>query len=254
MYLKIRVAKEKGVYKINVNQGILKAMKKSYEARLLNIKDIKSIINLQNTVYENLINKSNLEKLTKEEYNFILSGNGLIIGIYVKKKLIALRALLDPGNEPEHLGLVIGLSKQELDKVIYQEISFVHPDYQGNNLQKIMANLIMKELNKKSHSYSYVCATVAPDNIPSLKDKFSQEMEIRAFVTIYGEKQRYVFVKEFKGCNNNKKINKEIYIDLDNVHEAKKHLSLGWKGIELCQESKRYFIKFTKYKCINHRE
>src|SRR5699024_11520682 len=73
---------------------------------------------------------------------------------------------------------------------------FVHQDYQGNGLQKIMASLIMQELSKTSHSYKYICATVAPDNIPSLKDKFAQNMEIKALVTIYDEKQRYVFAKK----------------------------------------------------------
>ena len=228
-------------------------MKKPYEVRLLNIKDLNSILTLQNEVYENLINKSNLEKLTKEEYNFILSGNGLIIGIYVENKLIALRALLDPRNDPKHLGLIIGLSKQELDKVIYQEISFVHPGYQGNNLQKIMANLIMKELNKKSHSYNYVCATVAPDNIPSLKDKFSQGMEIRAFVTIYDEKQRYVFVKELIERESKTEIIKEVKIELANKSKVKRYLDLNWAGIKLLQENNQYFIKIVQYKHIKHK-
>lgn len=204
-------------------------------------------------MYEDLIDKTRLEKLTKEEYSYILSGNGLVIGIYVESKLIALRALLDPGNDSEHLGLIIGLSKPELDKVIYQEISFVHPDYQGNNLQKTMANLIMKELNKKSHSYSYVCATVAPDNIPSLKDKFSQEMEIKALVTIYGKKQRYVFVKELIERESITEIINEVKIELANINKAKKYLDLGWVGIKLLQENNQYFIKFVQYKYIKYK-
>ena len=32
----------------------------------------------------------------------------------------------------------------------------------------------------KKDDYKYVCATVAPFNIPSLKDKFAQQMEIAA--------------------------------------------------------------------------
>src|SRR5690625_1272300 len=107
-----------------------------------------------------------------------------MIVIYVDDVLIATRSILNPGNDSDHIGLAIGLEKSELDKVIYQEISFVHQDYQGNGLQKIMASLIMQELSKTSHSYKYICATVAPDNIPSLKDKFAQNMEIKALVTI----------------------------------------------------------------------
>lgn len=203
---------------------------------------------LQDVVYEQLIDKSKLEKLSEEEFSFILSDNGLMIGIYVNSKLVSVRALLVPAYDPDHLGLAIGLKEVDLDKVIYQEVSFVHPEYQGNGLQKIMAELIMNEIDKKRHSYSYVCATVAPDNIPSLKDKFSQGMEIRAFVSIYGKKQRYVFAKELKECKNKKVVTKEIYLESTNVKEAKKYLDLSWIGMELFEENNTFFIKFVKYK------
>src|SRR5690625_6205026 len=116
-----------------------------------------------------------------------------MIGVYVDDVLIATRALLDPGNDPDHLGLAIGLEKSELDKVIYQEISFVHQDYQGNGLQIIMASLIMQELSKTSHSYKYICATVAPDNITRLKVKFAHNIDIIALETINVENYHYVY-------------------------------------------------------------
>ncbi len=233
---------------IKMNEGILKTTKIAYEARLLNLNNLKDIMKLQATVYEQLIDKSKLERLTEEEFSFILSDNGLMIGIYVENKLIATRALLVPADDPDHLGLAIGLKETEIDKVIYQEISFVHPDYQGNGLQKLMAELIMKELHKKKHSYTYVCATVAPDNIPSLKDKFSQGMELRAFVIIYGEKQRYVFVKELAEHENKVEVIKEVKIELVNVNEIKRYLDLNWVGIELFQENDNYFMRFIEYK------
>src|SRR5699024_12719211 len=124
----------------------------------------------------------------------------------------------------DHLGLAIGLEKSELDKVIYQEISFVHQDYQGNGLQQIMASLIMQELAKTSQSYKYICATVAPDNIPRLKDKFAQNMEIKALVTIYDEKQRYVFAKKIIDVENKQNKTHERQIKCNNMNEIKKHI------------------------------
>ena len=47
-------------------------------------------------------------------------------------------------------------------------------------MQKILATVIMDELQKEDSQYNYVCCTVAPFNIPSLKDKFAQGMEIAA--------------------------------------------------------------------------
>src|SRR5699024_12484516 len=112
--------------------------------------------------------------LSEEEFHHILSGHGLMIGVYVDDVLIATRALLDPGNDPDHLGLATGLEKSELDKVIYQEISFVHQDYQGNGLQKIMASLIMQELTNANHSYKYIFDSVVPVNFTSFNDNFIQ--------------------------------------------------------------------------------
>lgn len=221
---------------------------KQYEARLLNLKDLKKIIYLQETVYEELIDKSKLKKLTEEEYNFILSDNGIMVGIYVEYKLIAARALLAPANDPDHLGLAIGLRESELHKVIYQEISLVHSEYQGNGLQSIMGEFIMNELDTREHSYSYVCATVAPDNIPSIKDKFKQNMEIRAYVTIYGGKKRYVFAKELIKDTSKRIITKKNYLELANVNEIKKHLDLNWIGINLLQKNESYYIELIQYK------
>ena len=106
--------------------------------------------------------------------------------------------MLVPPIDEEHLGWDIGLSESELPKVIYQEISNVLPAFRGNQLQKILASLIMQELAKKNHSYRYVCCTVAPFNIPSLKDKFSQGMRIAALKEKYGGSLRYIFVKDLE--------------------------------------------------------
>lgn len=232
----------------SLSSGKLKQSKEKYEVRRLSIENIAEIMNLQNNVYQKLIDKSKLERLSEDEFTFILSGNGLMIGAYLDDKLIAVRALLDPTDDPHHLGLAIGLEEKDLDKVIYQEVSFVNPDYQGNSLQKIMGNLIMKELNKKDHPYLYVCATVAPDNIPSLKDKFAQQMEIKALVTIYGEKKRYVFAKELRDRGSNKDVIKEVKVNLANVNEVKQYLDLHWVGTLLEQRVNEYFIKFVQYK------
>lgn len=232
----------------NLSSGKLKQSKEKYEVRRLSLDNITEIMNLQNNVYQKLIDKSKLERLSEDEFTFILSENGLMIGVYVEGKLIAVRALLDPTDDPYHLGLAIGLEEKDLDKVIYQEISFVHPDYQGNSLQKIMGDLIMKELSKKEHPYMYVCATVAPDNIPSLKDKFAQQMEIKTLVKIYGEKQRYVFAKELRDTGSNKEVVKEVKVNLANVNEAKQYLDLNWVGTLLEQQANEFFIKFVQYK------
>lgn len=234
--------------KLKITEGILKKAKQPYQVKLLNVNHLEKIIKLQNDVYEQLADKSKLERLSEDEFKFILSDKGLMIGVYVNNELIAVRALLDPENDPDHLGRAIRLKETELDKVIYQEVSFVHPDYQGNGLQKLMAKVIMEELDKTNHAYSYVCATVAPDNIPSLKDKFYQKMELKAFVTIYGEKQRYVFAKEINQTKPKKEIKKEEYVKLADVNHIIEFLKQNFVGIKLVEENAVYYIKLVEYK------
>ena len=169
----------------------------NYTVRKLVLDDLDKIIELQRIVAETLANKETLQTLSEEEYRYIINGKGLLLGAFIEEELIALRALMVPPIDEEHLGLAVGLEK-ELDKIIYQEISMVNPKYRGNRLQQQLGQLIMKALDKSSLSFKYICCTVAPFNIPSLKDKFNQGMTVRAIIEIYGGKLRYVFVKKIK--------------------------------------------------------
>lgn len=180
-------------------KGSLKQNNEPFHVTLLSLEHIDQILSLQNVVVEALEDKSRLQPLSLEEFQYILEGNGMMIGAFIENELIAFRALLVPPIDDEHLGLDIGIAESELHRVIYQEISNVHPNSRGNGMQKILATVIMDELQKEDSKYDYVCCTVAPFNIPSLKDKFAQGMEIAALKEKYGGSMRYVFVKELRG-------------------------------------------------------
>ena len=147
---------------------------------------------MQRKVVAELADKTILHLLSEEEFRNILEGNGLMIGAFVEERLIAFRALLVPAIDEEHLGRDIGLADEDLGKVIYQEVSNVLAEYRGNKLQRTLAILIMQELTKLESQFQYVCCTVAPINIPSLKDKFVQGMEVASLKEKYGGVLRYV--------------------------------------------------------------
>ena len=67
-----------------------------YEVYLLDETHIPELITLQQEVVDALPDKAILQPLDIEELSFILSGNGLMIGVFVEGKLIAFRALLKP--------------------------------------------------------------------------------------------------------------------------------------------------------------
>lgn len=218
-----------------------------YTATRLSVNQLHQILNLQQIVVESLEDKDVLQPLTEEEFRYILEGNGLMLGIFVNEKLIAFRALMVPLNDEEHLGRDLGLSEKELAKVIYQEISNVHPSYRGNRLQQKLAVFIMEELTKSKNDYKYICCTVAPFNIASLKDKFAQGMEIVTLKEKYGGRLRYVFAKEIQAKVRNDR-SETITIPMKDTVGQQKLLSEGFRGFQMENRDGEFKVLFGKVK------
>ncbi|XXM70401.1 GNAT family N-acetyltransferase [Lysinibacillus sphaericus] len=227
-------------------QGFLEKNKESYTVRLLNKEDIDQVQELQELVVLDLKEKSNLQALTYEELKYILDGNGLMIGAFAEYGLIAFRALLIPPIDEEHLGLDAGLPEEELVDVIYQEISTVHPDCRGNRLQQTLAHLIMEELGNLDRSFTYAACTVAPFNIPSLKDKFSQGMEIAALKIKYVDQLRYIFIKRLDGRDEKGEISGIEKVQMGDTTKQEALLNAGWRGISMEQENGGYMVVYVK--------
>ncbi len=226
-------------------EGTLKQNNESFHVTLLSLEHIEQILSLQNIVVEALEDKSRLQPLSQEEFQYILEGNGMMIGAFIENELIAFRALLVPPIDDEHLGLDIGLSESELHRVIYQEISNVHPNCRGNGMQKILANVIMDELQKEDSKYDYVCCTVAPFNIPSLKDKFAQGMAIAALKEKYGGNLRYVFVKELRRDKENDWTDIQSIL-MSDASGQQALLSEGYLGYEMEKTADTFIVKFGR--------
>ena len=172
-------------------EGTLKQNNESFHVTLLSLEHIEQILSLQNIVVEALEDKSRLQPLSQEEFQYILEGNGMMIGAFIENELIAFRALLVPPIDDEHLGLDIGLPKVSYTaSSIKKSQTFIRTaeEMGCKNISKRHHGRIAKEDSK----YDYVCCTVAPFNIPSLKDKFAQGMAIAALKEKYGGSLRYV--------------------------------------------------------------
>ncbi|EJQ40946.1 hypothetical protein IEE_04802 [Bacillus cereus BAG5X1-1] len=226
-------------------EGKLKQNNDPFHVTLLSLEHMEQILSLQNVVVEALEDKGRLQPLSLEEFQYILEGNGMMIGAFIQNELIAFRALLVPPIDDEHLGLDIGLPESELHRVIYQEISNVHPNCRGNGMQKILATVIMDELQKEDSKYDYVCCTVAPFNIPSLKDKFAQGMEIAALKEKYSGSMRYVFVKELRKDTERDWTDVKD-IPMSDASEKQALLSEGYRGYEMEKIDGNFVVKFGR--------
>ncbi|MGM0853729.1 MAG: GNAT family N-acetyltransferase [Bacillota bacterium] len=230
----------------SLHEGKLIKENRLYSVHTLSMLHIEEILSLQDIVVADLEDKTRLQPLSRGEYEYILKGNGVMIGAFLEQELIAFRALLKPEIDDEHLGLDIGLNVDELNQVIYQEISIVHPLYRGNRLQQVLGTIIMEELNNLPGDINYISCTVAPFNIPSLKDKFTQGMEIAALKNKYGDQIRYIFVKEVNKSSAQTD-QKRLSTSMDDFPTQQSLLTTGWRGIGMKILQEKYHIEFVKF-------
>lgn len=233
----------KFLYEGPITNQVLRKKQTVYMKRLY-LEDLPDIERVQKAVIDSLPEKVALQPLTTEEFLFILNERGLLIGAYIEEELIGFRALLIPEIDEEHLGLDIGLPEEELPHVIYQEISGVLPEYRGNRLQQKMADVIMQELPNLEEHFRYICCTVAPMNIPSLKDKFSQHMQIRALKEKYDGKPRYILMKDVQETASH--FTHYENARLEDLEKQQQLLAEGYIGIGFHVIKGHYELQFAK--------
>lgn len=219
--------------------------KERFKVIKLNSEHLPAVLDVQHQVFDNLKSKKTLQPLTLDEFSHITSGMGMLIGVFVEKKLIAYRALLCPGDHVENLGRDLNLTKEDQMKVVHQEISCVLSDYRGNALQKQMGQLIMSEFEKVNYQYRYLCTTVHPNNLPSLTDKFSQGMFIRQLKEKYEGTIRYILFKDLK-ANIALDLTTIIAIVNEDIERQQKVLNQGYYGFEVVEQANETFIRFAK--------
>ncbi|MFC5590658.1 GNAT family N-acetyltransferase [Sporosarcina soli] len=209
----------------------------------LTTEQLPEILALQERVLGALTTGAFLQPLIEEEFLSILQGKGIMIGAYYKERLIAFRAMLEPEIDAEHLGIDAGLRENELPKVIYSEISNVDPDFRGNGLQSLLGERIFQEVD--TGRFHYICATVAPFNIASLKDKFGLGMEIVALKVKYGNMLRYVFLKSIAQAEKKHFAEKRL-IGMEQTEEQQRYLQEGWIGTGMEKRVDKWFVCYER--------
>ena len=226
-------------------------MEKIYEGMLgetpffvteLTTQHLQQIEDLQVEVYEALADKTILQPLSTEEFEYILNGQGMMIGAYAGEKLIAFRALLNPPIDEEHLGYDCGIPEIEFNRVLYQEISNVSPKYRGYGLQKTLSTVVMSNIYLEK--YDYVCSTVKPFNIPSLKDKFSQDLVIKGLKIKYVDKLRYIFFKDLR--RELPLLTEKQVINMGDTAAQQQLLKQGFLGTSMYEENNDWFVVYEK--------
>ena len=170
---------------------------------------------------------------------------GFMIGAYYSDKLIAFRAMLEPEIDDEHLGIDAGLPESEWSKVIYSEITNVDPEFRGNNLQVLLGEIILAEVDKTK--FRYICTTVAPFNIASMKDKFAHGLQIVSLKLKYGNMLRYILIKDLSQETIKLNITESKLIPMMNTKHQQQLLEKGWIGTAIEKRNGQWEVQFDKF-------
>lgn len=212
------------------------------DVRHLTGDDLSAIEAVQLTVIADLDEDSHYQPLTTQEFMKLLSDQ-TIIGAFHKNALIAFRALLIPPLDDEHLGRDIGFREDELDRIIYQEVTNVDPSYRGYRLQQNLGKLLMEELSQDER-FDLVCATVAPFNIPSLKDKFALGLRIAGLKPKYGGKLRYIFMKELHA--GWRPLGETAWLEMNDTDGQVELLNSGWYGTSMKRIDETWLVQYER--------
>lgn len=209
-----------------------------YTMRLVEAKEIESVLKLQSLVYDGLANKEILYKDTKLEMLEDLSQGGMIIGVFNSvEELISYRYISFPGHSKKNLGYDIHLDSSQLNKVVHLETTLVSPDYRGNRLQSLTLSkaIDLIEPMKMKH----LLCTVSPYNIFSLYNIMNAGLSIKALKRKYGDGHdgvwRFILHKNLNAEDALDRHFKQL--KMDSIQEQKILIEKGYIGYNLIKES-----------------
>jgi hypothetical protein len=229
-----------------LNQGYLVKRKTStrqvepYTMRLVEAKEIDSVMHLQHQVYEGLPNKQVLYKDTKFEMLDDLYNGALIIGVYNSEdRLISYRYISFPGNSKKNLGNDIHLFENELDRVVHLETTLVDPEYRGNRLQSLTLSKAI-ELIEPMEMKHLLC-TVSPYNLFSLYNIMSAGLNIKALKRKYGDETqngmwRFILHRDISNDTAWNDLNAKS-LKMDSLMEQKFLIEKGYVGYKLNKDT-----------------
>lgn len=168
-----------------------------YQIVTLNQRHLTELIDFQQAAYNKMQDKKLYAPIPAEMIQAVLGEKGLTLGLLIRGTVVGFVCFYFPGNDKENLGRDIGLPDQELEQVVHWERCLIDPEFRGNHMQFRLGELLVSATKALEKNYRYMCATVAPDNYPSLHQLFEQQQMVAvALKKKYGGLWRFVFFQD----------------------------------------------------------
>ncbi len=204
------------------------------------------LVELDRYVLEHLPRRDLYLGLTEEEFEYNLSGGGVVLGLSVQDRLVGFYTVYFPGDREDNLGLDMGLPKEELELVAHMEATVVLADYSGNGLQRLLAHLCLEEARKR-RTIKHLYVTVSPFNYPSVDHMFALNMAIVALKEKYGGMLRYIGSREMDR-EPESQWEEVLRVDIEDFQEQETCLKGGFVGFRMIREKERNYLDFGRMK------
>ena len=164
------------------------------EVRQLQQNDLMSVIKLQDKVYECLPDKTQFVLTTADEFAESIVYD-YCIGAFSGDILAAVTTIVLNRASTRNVGYVLGF--EAADCVTY-DTTFVHPNYRGRGLQQHF--MPIKDDISRRNGAKFAFATVAPDNIYSLRNLTESGFKIIDKKELYGGVDRLILQKDLRSA------------------------------------------------------
>lgn len=167
-------------------------MKNTFIISQAELKDATNIHNLMKAVYEKLEDKTLFFCDDLDYVQRHIEKEGFAIKVEQDGKLVASLIVRFPGDAEDNLGKDVDI--KELKKVAHIESVVVDEKYRGNGLQDRMIKFGEEVIFQRG--YTYLMATVSPDNKHSLDNFKRNGYEVVKIKEKYGGMMRAILLKK----------------------------------------------------------
>jgi hypothetical protein len=206
-----------------------------YKMTYLDESHLSQMMTLQEVICQNLQRPDLLKSFPFDFMKQHMGRQGIALGVFIDDRLIGFRNMYYPKPQDRewNLGIDLGLTGDELSKVVNLQLVCVHPDFRGNRLAMTL-NRIALQILRKRETHPHVCATVSPYNIWNIPVLLASGFQIAKLKNKYGGKVRYV-VHQHLFRTRTFDDSSAVEVILDDLDTQKRLLDAGFYGVQLNQ-------------------
>lgn len=153
--------------------------------------ELSAVMDLQEKICRSMEHPDWFAVTREEENKRFLEEPNVILGVFEGDRLAAYGSVGFLGASSDNLGWDLSLETQEAERCAVLDTIVVDSDYRGLGIQKELIRRCVSYARQKRPGCR-VLATVAPDNIYSLRNVKAEGFEILARKEKYGGKERYI--------------------------------------------------------------